>query len=84
MTVIDAHAHVYPEKIALKAVAAVGRFYGVEQSMAGKGSSADLLSYCDRCDITHFIIHSIGQLRSVFTASSCIPTRRWSTWTTRA
>ena len=71
MTVIDAHAHVYPEKIALKAVEAVGRFYGVEQSMAGKGSSDDLLGYCDRSAITHFIIHSVATTaRSVSTINT--------------
>ncbi len=30
MAVIDAHAHIYPEKIATRAVEAVGAFYGVE------------------------------------------------------
>ena len=71
MTVIDAPAHVYPEKIALKAVEAVGRFYGVEQSMAGKGSSDDLLGYCDRSAITHFIIHSVATTaRSVSTINT--------------
>lgn len=60
MPIIDAHAHIYPEKIAEKAVQAVGRFYGVEESMAGKGSVDDLLSTCDRSPITHFIVHSVA------------------------
>ena len=60
MPVIDAHAHIYPEKIADKAVVAIGRFYGVEESMAGKGSAADLVSVCDRSDITHFIVHAVA------------------------
>ena len=60
MPIIDAHAHIYPDKIASKAVAAVGRFYGVEQSMAGKGSADDLLDVCNRSDITHFIVHSVA------------------------
>ena len=45
MPIIDAHAHIYPEKIATKAVSAIGRFYGVEHSMAGKGSTEDLLGH---------------------------------------
>ena len=60
MPIIDAHAHIYPDKIAAKAVSAIGRFYGVEQSMAGKGSAADLLGVCKRSDITHFIVHSVA------------------------
>ena len=60
MPVIDAHAHIYPEKIAAKAVSAVGRFYGVEQSMAGKGSVDDLLAARDRAPISHFIVHSVA------------------------
>lgn len=60
MPIIDAHAHIYPEKIAAKAVSAVGKFYGVEQSMAGLGSSTDLLSYREKAGITHFIVHSVA------------------------
>lgn len=59
MPIIDAHAHIYPEKIATKAVSAIGRFYGVEHSMAGKGSSEDLLSH-KKAGITHFIVHSVA------------------------
>lgn len=72
MPVIDAHAHIYPEKIASKAVDAVGRFYGVEQSMAGKGSASDLLSHREG-GITHFIVHSVATTaRSVPTINSFI------------
>lgn len=60
MTVIDAHAHIYPEKIAAKAVDAVGAFYGVQLSMAGKGTADDLLTARDRSPITHFIVHSVA------------------------
>ena len=60
MPIIDAHAHIYPSKISLKAVSAIGRFYGVEASMAGQGSAEDLLTACDRSPITHFIVHSVA------------------------
>ena len=73
MPIIDAHAHIYPEKIAAKAVEAVGRFYGVEESMAGKGSSADLLTHCETAGITHFIVHSVATTaKSVPTINSFI------------
>ncbi|MBR3181805.1 MAG: amidohydrolase family protein [Eggerthellaceae bacterium] len=68
MPIVDAHAHIYPEKIASKAVEAVGRFYGVEASMAGKGSSADLLTHCKTAGITHFIVHSVA------TTAKSVPT----------
>ena len=72
MPIIDAHAHIYPEKIAAKAVSAVGRFYGVEQSMAGKGSPDDLLAH-RAAGITHFIVHSVATTaRSVPTINSFI------------
>ena len=60
MTVIDAHAHIYPEAIAARAVDAVGAFYGVEQSMAGSGTVEGLLESCGRSPITHFIVHSVA------------------------
>ena len=72
MPIVDAHAHIYPEKIALKAVEAVGRFYGVEQTMAGKGSVDDLLTHKE-AGITHFIVHSVATTpRSVPTINSFI------------
>ena len=72
MPIIDAHAHIYPEKIAAKAVNAVGKFYGVEQSMAGKGSPEDLLAH-RAAGITSFIVHSVATTaRSVPTINSFI------------
>ncbi len=60
MPIVDAHAHIYPEKIAMKAVSAIGRFYGVEASMAGQGSPEDLLAHKESAGITHFIVHSVA------------------------
>ena len=40
MPVIDAHSHIYPDKIACKASSAVGDFYGVD--MNAKNASAVL------------------------------------------
>ena len=72
MKIIDAHAHIYPEKIAAKAVSAVGAFYGVEQSMAGLGSTDDLLAH-RAAGITNFIVHSVAtSARSVPTINSFI------------
>lgn len=58
MTVIDVHAHIYPEKIAAKAVDAVGGFYTVP--MFGDGTAAHLLEAKQRAPITHFVVHSVA------------------------
>lgn len=58
MAVIDAHAHIYPDKIAAAAVDAVGNFY--EVNMFGDGTAAGLLSAKDRSPITHFLVHSVA------------------------
>ena len=72
MPIVDVHAHIYPDKIALKAVAAVGRFYDIEDSMAGKGSVDDLLTHMD-AGITHFVVHSVATTaKSVPTINSFI------------
>ena len=58
MTVVDAHAHIYPPKIAAKAVEAVGDFYTIE--MYGDGTPEHLLAAKDERPITHFIVHSVA------------------------
>ena len=58
MAIIDAHAHIYPHKIASKAVDAVGDFYNIE--MYGKGTAEHLLETKSRAPLTHFIVHSVA------------------------
>ena len=58
MKVIDAHAHIYPEKIATKAVEGVGSFYQVP--MFGDGRATDLLAAAQSCPITNFVVHSVA------------------------
>lgn len=58
MTIIDAHAHIYPEKIALKAAQAIGEFYNVD--MFDGGTTTELLATMDEAPITHFIVHSVA------------------------
>lgn len=59
MPIIDAHAHIYPEKIAARAVAAVGAFYQIEMT-GGSGTPEDCLTVCETTPITHFIVHSVA------------------------
>ncbi len=67
MEVIDAHCHVYPEKIAARACAGTDRFYGT--TAAGSGTVAGLLEQCNDGRIDRFLIHSVAttpaQVRSI-------------------
>lgn len=58
MTVIDVHAHIYPEKIATKAVEAIGGFYNI--GMRGEGTSTRLLAAMEKTPITNFVVHSVA------------------------
>jgi uncharacterized protein len=54
--VIDFHAHIFPEKIARKAVDAIGKYYGIK--MCGKGTASDLVSEGSRIGVQKYIVHS--------------------------
>ena len=55
---IDAHCHIYPEKIAAKAVAGTDNFYSANS--VGKGTVADLLKSGEKAGIDHFIVQSVA------------------------
>ena len=65
--IIDAHCHIYPEKIAAKAVAGTDRFYGT--GAAGLGTVSDLMEMGEQAGISHFIVQSVAttakQVRSI-------------------
>ena len=56
--IIDCHCHIYPEKIAAKAVESIGRFYDIE--MDNNGTLADLKSAGAAAGITHYLIFSVA------------------------
>ncbi len=56
--VIDAHCHIYPEKIAAKAVAGTDRFYGTVA--AGAGTVDDLLTMGDTAGVDRYVVHSVA------------------------
>ena len=57
--IIDAHAHIFPNKIAEKAVAGIGSFYnGLEMHCAG--TAEDLISSGAEAGITKFIVQSVA------------------------
>ena len=59
--IIDSHCHIYPEKIAHKAVAAVDRFYaGLPTPGMMDGTTGCLLDSGQAAGISHFIVHSVA------------------------
>ncbi len=58
MTVIDTHAHIYPDAIAQKAAAAIGEFY--EIPMSQDGTLDTLFSRGDAAGISRFLVHSVA------------------------
>lgn len=56
--IIDAHCHIYPDKIAEKASDSTGHFYDLPSSLDGKVST--LLSHGRAAGIDHFIVQSVA------------------------
>lgn len=56
--IIDAHAHIYPEKIALKASAGVGEFY--DMPMGYDGTAKTLIELGDAAGIDRYLINSVA------------------------
>lgn len=57
--IIDIHAHIYPEKIAAKATAAVSTFYE-DAPMAYKGVSERLIESGSKIGVEKYIVHSVS------------------------
>ena len=68
MEIIDAHAHISPEKIAKKATDTIGVFYDIEMEMPA-GTAERLLEEGARVGIGRFVVHSVAttahQVRSI-------------------
>ena len=56
--VIDAHCHIYPDKIAKRAVAGTDGFYGTESLC--KGTVSDLLEIGKKAGVDHFVVQSVA------------------------
>ena len=57
-TIYDCHAHIYPQKIAMKAAGAIGDFYHVP--MFGDGTPETLLAQGTEAGISRFLVHSVA------------------------
>lgn len=56
--VIDAHCHIYPDKIAQKASDSTGDFYKIPSLLDGKIST--LLEHGEKAGIGHFVVQSVA------------------------
>lgn len=68
MEIIDAHAHIYPEKIAKKATDTIGVFYDIKMEMPA-GTAERLIEDGARAGISRYVVHSVAttahQVRSI-------------------
>ena len=68
MEIIDAHAHIYPEKIAAKATDTIGVFYDIKMEMP-VGTAEQLIKDGGKAGITRYVVHSVAttahQVRSI-------------------
>lgn len=55
-TIIDFHVHIFPEKVAARAVAATGGYYGIQMSRAG--TISDLLEDGAAIHCSRYLVHS--------------------------
>ena len=60
--VTDAHCHIYPEKIASRAVAGTDNFY--HEHSVGSGTVEDLIEMGDKAGIDRYIVQSVPQRRT--------------------
>ena len=58
MSIIDTHAHIYPDKIALKAAASIGDFYHIDMCLDGTVNT--LLQAGEAAGITRHLVHSVA------------------------
>lgn len=56
--IINAHCHIYPEKIAEKAVLGIRDFYDLDMSLNGKLD--DLIRDGDSVGVNHYLVHSVA------------------------
>lgn len=68
MEIIDAHAHIYPQKIAEKATVTIGKFYDIKMEMPA-GTAEQLIEDGKRAGVTRYVVHSVAttahQVRSI-------------------
>lgn len=56
--VINSHCHIYPDKIAAKAVVGIGDFYDLHMSL--NGTVDDLIRDGEKVNAVHYLVHSVA------------------------
>ena len=56
--IIDSHCHIYPEKIAARAILGTDNFYGVHSSEHGMGS--ELIERSAEYGVDRFVVQSVA------------------------
>ena len=56
--IVNAHCHIYPDKIAEKAVLGIRDFYDLDMSLNGKLD--DLIRDGNKVGVTHYLVHSVA------------------------
>ena len=56
--VINSHCHIYPEKIASKAVEGIKNFYDLNMSLNGRND--DLIKDGTKVGVVHYLVHSVA------------------------
>ncbi len=56
--VINSHCHIYPSKIAARAVEGIGDFYDLHMSL--NGSVDDLIKDGNKVGVVHYLVHSVA------------------------
>lgn len=68
MEIIDAHAHIYPDKIAKKATDTIGIFYDIKMEMPA-GTPDQLIKDGAAAGVSRYVVHSVAttahQVRSI-------------------
>ncbi len=57
--IYNSHAHIYPQKIAEKATAAVGAFYDIEMDV-DSGTTEELLACGKKIGVSKYLVHSVA------------------------
>ncbi|NLW12512.1 MAG: amidohydrolase family protein [Clostridiaceae bacterium] len=60
--IIDIHAHIFPEKIAARAVDSIGSFYQLD--LSGDGTAASLVAANDKAGVTRSLVFSTATVKS--------------------
>ncbi len=56
--IINSHCHIYPNKIATKAVKGIRDFYDLDMSL--NGTADDLIKDGEKVGVTHYLVHSVA------------------------